>query len=514
VAITDKLPAGLTFTGYTASSGTYDDSTGVWTVGTIASGANATLTIQVKVVDANDYTNTAAVSHSDQYDPDPTNNTDDVTLSTRVADIAITKVPDSATPAVGSTVEFTITATNNGPDNATELKVHDELPAGLTYVSDTPEVGTTYDPVTYTWTIGNLANGDTMTLVISARVVGSGSISNTASVSGLLQRDPVGTNDSATAVLNVPPAADLSLTKTVNVQAPDLNTDVAFTVTVTNHGPNAVGGVHVQDVLPAGLAFKSYTASSGAFDSATGDWDVGGVANGGHETLSLVATVMVEGPLTNMAQVSAAGLPDPDSTPGNGVAGEDDQATVSINSVGVADLSLAKRVTSSSGTVGGTAVFELVVHNAGPDGATNVIVRDQLPAGVTFVSSSGGTYNAQTGAWTVGGLGSGSSATLEITVRIGRTGGITNVAEVVASDQRDPNSTPNDNVPSENDQSSAVLAATQGTPPPTAAIDKKPDQTGEVLLLSLGLALAGLAVLALSVLTARNRYNRAYRRRK
>ena len=185
-----------------------------------------------------------------------------------------------------------------------------------------------------------------------------------------------------------------------------------------------------------------------------------------------------------------------------------------INSVGVADLSLVKQVKSSAGIVGGTAVFELVVHNAGPNGAANVIVRDQLPSGVTYVSSTGGAYNAATGAWTVGSLPVGSSATLEITVRIGRTGGITNVAEVVASDQRDPNSIPNDNVATENDQSEAVLSATQGTPPPTAADDKTSDETGGIALLSLGLALAGMAVLALSFLTARNRINRVYRRRR
>ena len=315
VVITDLLPDGLTFTGYTASTGTYDDSTGVWTLGTITNGTTATLTIQVTVDDAADYTNTATVTHSDQYDPDLTNNSDDASLSTRVADIEVTKVPSDATPAVGSTVVFTITATNIGPDNATQLEIHDLLPAGLTYVSATPEAGTAYDPVTGEWTIGNLAVGNTVTLRISAGVVGSGPISNTASVSGLLQRDPDHSNDSATAVVDPPPAADLSLTKTVNVPAPDMNTDVTFTITVTNHGPNGVGGVHVQDVLPAELVYVSHVASSGTYDSATGDWDVGSVANGGHQTLTLVATVTVEGPLANMAQVSAAGLPDPEFDP-------------------------------------------------------------------------------------------------------------------------------------------------------------------------------------------------------
>jgi Domain of unknown function DUF11 len=67
-----------------------------------------------------------------------------------------------------------------------------------------------------------------------------------------------------------------------------------------------------------------------------------------------------------------------------------------------------------------------------------VIVRDTLPAGVTYVSSSGGNYNSTTGAWTVGSLGNGGSTTLTIVVLVGQTGSIQNTAEVAASDQRDP----------------------------------------------------------------------------
>src|SRR5487761_538091 len=57
------------------------------------------------------------------------------------ADIAITKMVDNPTPNFGSNVTFTITATNNGPDNATGVQVTDQLPAGLTLVSATPSTG-------------------------------------------------------------------------------------------------------------------------------------------------------------------------------------------------------------------------------------------------------------------------------------------------------------------------------------------------------------------------------------
>ena len=48
VSLTDLLPAGMTATvnNGTVSQGSYDASTGLWTVGTLANGAVATLTLE------------------------------------------------------------------------------------------------------------------------------------------------------------------------------------------------------------------------------------------------------------------------------------------------------------------------------------------------------------------------------------------------------------------------------------------------------------------------------------
>ena len=72
------------------------------------------------------------------------------------------------TPAVGTNVTFTITATNLGPNAATGVQVRDLLPPGLTFVSATPSQGT-YTPGTGVWDIGNLALNATATLRWSSR---------------------------------------------------------------------------------------------------------------------------------------------------------------------------------------------------------------------------------------------------------------------------------------------------------------------------------------------------------
>jgi uncharacterized repeat protein (TIGR01451 family) len=75
VQVTDLLPAGLTFFSATPSQGTYDNVSGVWTVGTVSSGGSQTLLIQATVVSPAALTNTGTISDADQFDPDAANNT-------------------------------------------------------------------------------------------------------------------------------------------------------------------------------------------------------------------------------------------------------------------------------------------------------------------------------------------------------------------------------------------------------------------------------------------------------
>ena len=70
VQVTDLLPTGLTYVSSNASQGSYDPATGLWNLASVANGADAVLVVQARVVSPDAETNTATISHADQFDSD------------------------------------------------------------------------------------------------------------------------------------------------------------------------------------------------------------------------------------------------------------------------------------------------------------------------------------------------------------------------------------------------------------------------------------------------------------
>jgi uncharacterized repeat protein (TIGR01451 family) len=231
-------------------------------------------------------------------------NIHDISFDAPVADIGVAKVISDPTPSVGTNVTFTLTASNDGPDDAPAVEITDALPDGYTYVSDTGAGA--YDSATGVWTVGPLANGASDTLDIVATVNNSGSYANTATVTGTGVDDPNPANDSSTVTPTPVNEADLSLTKTVAPAEPQVGDNVTFTLTVTNGGVGGATGVAVLDQLPTGLTYVSDAPSQGGYAPATGIWSVGALANGDTATLAIVATVEPTGSYVNSAQVSAS----------------------------------------------------------------------------------------------------------------------------------------------------------------------------------------------------------------
>jgi uncharacterized repeat protein (TIGR01451 family) len=238
---------------------------------------------------------------------------------------------------------------------------------------------------------------------------------------------------------------DLSLTKTVSNATANVGTNVTFTITVSNNGSTSATGVTVRDLLPSGVQYVSDNGG-GAYNSGTGIWTIGTIANGGSASLQITVTILASGSYTNYAQVMTSGNPDPDSTPGDNSTTQDDDDSVTLTPTPVADLSLTKSVDNAAPAVGTNVTFTIVLTNNGPSTATGIQVSDVLPAGLTFVSSSDASYNPAGGdnIWNIASLASGGTATLTVVarVRLASGGPITNYAQVAGVNEVDPDSTP------------------------------------------------------------------------
>ncbi len=275
------MPNGLEIAGHaTPSNNTrYDRTTGKWTIGNLGVEDYVTLIIptRVTVSDVYNITNVAVVN-STTPDPDPTNNKDNDTVYLN-PDVTIEKTVSTKNTYHGDTISWNITVTNNGPNDARNVYVIDQLPVGLRFENSTRP--NDYNPVTGRWNIGMLKDGESITLIINTRVtVYDGYISNNATVYSSNDRD-LGNNyaDDYTQVIT---EADVGVVKIVSNQTSHYGDEITWYIYVTNYGPNVAENVVLIDYLPISQLIQTRQpyVSKGQISHAgiTGRWDIGDMA--------------------------------------------------------------------------------------------------------------------------------------------------------------------------------------------------------------------------------------------
>lgn len=450
VQVTDNLNGviGISYIAdNSASTGTtYTSATGVWNVGNLIAGDSRTLLITALVdsgaaAQPQPIVNNANLTQVDQTDADPTNNTDDASITIRSIDLQVTKTVSNNTPQAGDQIVYMITVRNNGPANGTGIVINDDLDANLTFVSATPNG--VYNSVTGLWTVGNLNAGSsavlTITATVNATAISGQVIPNVASVDSVDQTDSNPTNNSDDASVTVD-GLDLVVTKTVDDTTPREGDTITYIIVVENLGSANATGVVIEDIFPAGLSNFTYNTVNGSYNAGSNLWTVGALLAGDSATLVVTATVDAGtsgSTITNTASLNNVDQPDTDPT--NNI----DTAIVTVESV---DLSVVKSVDNVGPSQGDTIIYTIVVTNNGAGNATGVTVTENIPAdGVTFtligIIASQGSYTSTppNSTWLVGNLASGASATLMLTVRVETNAGIIPNTVSVTGDQPDPN---------------------------------------------------------------------------
>jgi uncharacterized repeat protein (TIGR01451 family) len=317
----DQLPAGLPSGSANPSQGSYNPVTGVWAVGSVPSGASATLTIAATVYLPDPVTIRVSCGSNDQFDPNTADNIASATVTPQAgeADLAITQSVDNATPNRGDQITYTLTLTNNGPSAATRVVGLFVLRNGLTFVSANPSQGS-YDPATGVWRVTDvspvtsLASGASATLTVAVTFDSRDPVSTQAAAGSDDQFDPNQLNNDA--FLTVTPlGADLAITQSVDNATPNRGDQITYTLTLTNNGPSAATRVRGFLFLHDGLTFLSANPSQGTYDPATGVWTVSGLspsfASGASATLSVTVTFDSPDPVTTQASANSDDQFDP-----------------------------------------------------------------------------------------------------------------------------------------------------------------------------------------------------------
>lgn len=241
------------------------------------------------------------------------------------ADLAVTKsdAPDPVTP--GSNLVYTVTVTNIGPAQATNVTVTDTLPAGATFLSPAGTGWTcSVSGLVLTCTRPSLAVGAAPPITITVTVPSTvGILSNFVTV-GATESDPNTNNNTALATTAVQAvsaqAADLQVLKVGSPDRVQVGQQVTYTITVNNQGPDAASAVTLTDLPVGGFTLVSAVSTQGSCSGTSPiTCALGTLANGASANVTIIVTAQVPDMLINIAAVFS-GTPDPRIT--NNVAQE------------------------------------------------------------------------------------------------------------------------------------------------------------------------------------------------
>ncbi len=242
------------------------------------------------------------------------------------ADLSLTKTASPARVAPGAQLTYSIAVTDGGPDDALAVNVSDRLPAGTKFVSCEATAGGVCggsgNSRTISFDILDPDSPASITLVVQVDPAAKPGtvLVNTASVSAKAPADPDPANNYSSASATVALAgADLSISQTASPTSVTPEGQIAYSIAVTNGGPDAAQSVTVSDTLPEGTTFVSCEATAGgvcgcASNSRTVTFAT--LAAGASASISLVtrvnSSVRPGTVLVNTVSVSAATPTDPD----------------------------------------------------------------------------------------------------------------------------------------------------------------------------------------------------------
>jgi len=403
--VTDVLPAGISYVSSTPSA-TVSGQKLTWNLGTIPGGGSKTITVNVKGAKPGTYRNCAEVKAEAGLQASDCAET----VITAPA-LALTKTvkPESM---ICDGVRYTLVVSNPGDAPAQNVKITDNLPAGLTASGGSSAVSID---------VGTLPAGGSKTFTVKANASKPGTFSNTAKATG-----DGGLTASASAKTTVRQPV-LTIVKKAPARS-FIGRPITYTVTVANTGDAVAADVTLVDRLPAGAKFAS-ASDGGSSSGSTVRWLLGDMAPKASKTVTVKVTTSGAGTLVN--RVTAEGV----------CAAEVAAETTTIVE-GIPALLLEVVDVDDPIEVGANETYVIVVTNQGSADGHQIGIKATFPAEMSFVTASGPTSHTLSGRTItfapLGSLAPKKDATYRVTVKANAEGDVRFAVQMTSAELTSP----------------------------------------------------------------------------
>ena len=226
--------------------------------------------------------------------------------------------------------------------------------------------------------------------------------------------------------------ADLQLSISDSADPVEAGSNMSYTITVTNNGPNSAAQSTLTIFIPEGSTYISAVASQGSCRGVDNivTCVIGSIANAATPSVTVTVTTNQGGNHILATAVSSI-------TTDNDITNNRISETTTIN--GNTDLQINLSSNPNTVTAGQTVAYVTTVSNNGPSNATSVIATLTLPTGVSFISapSTQGSCSLSnlTLTCSLGTINSSSNAYITLNVTTGSAGNISLSASVTTSVQ-------------------------------------------------------------------------------
>jgi len=315
--------------------------------------------------------------------------------------LVLEKSGPQVAPGQGEIAEYTIRVHNQGTYTATGAVITDTWGANLGYRSTNSDFGWVLsDDETYaTQSLGTLGIGDMVTKVFQVNILAT-------TISYVNQVDL--TTDQTTQQTDIERTwqASIATTKSATPVPAFPGRTLTYTIYYTNTSPSPMLNALITDTLPTDFVYQDYTAPQGGCQSAwafippAGDggdavWTCSALTANGSGYFTIWGTVKTEAEGTDLENST---LTSADDTPVRPI-----QEPL-VTRVARPWLHVDKAAVPSHPVAPGDWVtYTLTYENDGTDSAYNVIIKDQLPAQLTFAGCDPAcTHDAGLVSWTIG----------------------------------------------------------------------------------------------------------------